>query len=230
MKLARLGAVSLLLAALLALPAAAAAPGEPPPGITVTGTESVEAAPDAAEWSFGAGTRATTARAALSANAKRMRRVVAALRAAGVARADIRTEYVSLYPDIRDDGEVVGYFGDNTVRSVVRNIGRSGAVIDAAVRAGANEVSGPNMTRSNRGELYDQALSAAYDAARAKGESLARKLGVSLGAPVAVVEGASGGPEPVYGERAAALAMDVPIEPGTTEIAATVTVTFAISQ
>jgi uncharacterized protein YggE len=229
MKLARLGAVLLLLAAVLALPAAAAAPGEPPPGITVTGTESVEAAPDVAEWSFGVHTNATTARAALAANAKRMRRVVAALRAAGVARADIRTEYVSLYPDVRDDREVVGYFADNAVRAVVRNIGRSGAVIDAAARAGANEVSGPNMTRSNRDELYDRALSAAYDAARAKAESLARKLGVSLGAPVAVVEGASGGPEPVYAERASALAMDVPIEPGQTEIAATVTVTFAIA-
>jgi uncharacterized protein len=228
MKLARLAAVSVLLAAVLALPAAAAAPGEQPDGITVTGTESVEVPPDVAEWSFGVHSRGSSARGALSANSSRIRRVVAALRAAGVAREDIRTQYVSLYPDMREGGEVVGYYASNTVHAVVRNIGRSGAVIDAAVRAGANEVSGPNMTRSNHEELYDQALAAAYDHARAKAEALAKKLGVSVGAPTAVVEGAIGGPEPVYAERAA-LAKNVAIEPGQTEIAASVTVTFAIS-
>jgi uncharacterized protein YggE len=228
MKLTRLAAVLLLLAAVLALPAAAAAPSEQRDGITVTGTETVEVAPDAAEWSFGVHSRAGSARGALSANAARARRVVAALRAAGVAREDIRTQYVSLYPDVSESGEVVGYFANNTVHAVVRNIGRSGAVIDAAVRAGANEVSGPNMTRSNRDELYERALTAAFDRARAKGETLAKKLGVSLGAPVAVVEGGSGGPVPVSGAETAALARDVAIEPGQTEIAATVTVTFAI--
>jgi uncharacterized protein YggE len=229
MRLAHLGVVSLLGAAVLALPAAAAAPGEQQDGITVTGTETVEIAPDAAEWSFGVHSRGSSARSALSESSSRVRRAVAALRAAGVARADIRTEYVSVYPDVREGGEVVGYYANNTVHVVVRNIGRSGAVIDAAVRAGANEVSGPDMTRSNREELYERALEAAYDGARAKAASLARKLGVSLGAPTAVVEGGIGGPEPVYGERAAAVASDVAIEPGKMEIAASVTVTFAIS-
>ena len=229
MKLARLAAVALSLAAVLALPAAAAAPDEQPAGITVTGTESVDVAPDVAEWSFGVQTSATTARAALAANAKRMRRVVAAVRAAGVSRADIRTAYVSLYPDVRDDGDVAGYFAYASVHAVVQRLGRSGAVVDAAVRAGANEVSGPTMTRSDRDGLHREALNRAYDAARAKAESLARKLGVSLGAPTSVVESGLDGPEPVYGERSAALASDVPIEPGTTDITATVTVTFAVS-
>jgi uncharacterized protein YggE len=228
MKLARLAAVSLLLAALLALPAAAAAPEEQPDGITVTGTETVEVAPDVAEWSFGVHTRAASARTALSANAARIRRVVAALRAAGVARDEIRTEYVSLYPDVREGGDVVGYFANSSVHAMVGRIARSGAVVDAAVRAGANEVSGPLMTRSNRDELHREALNAAYDAARVKAESLARKLGVSLGAPTAVVESGAGGPEPLYGERlASGDAME--IEPGKTDITATVTVTFAIA-
>src|ERR687896_570773 len=128
MKLGRLGAVSLLLTAVLALPAAAAAPGEQPNGITVTGTESVEVAPDVAEWSFGVHTRAATARAALAANSARIRRVAAALRAAGVARDDIRTEYVSLYPDMREGGDVVAYFATSSVHAVVNRIARSGAV------------------------------------------------------------------------------------------------------
>ena len=229
MKLVRLAAVLLVVAALLALPAGAAAPTGPAEGITVTGTDTVDVAPDTAEWSFGVQTRGGTARGALSANAAQMRRVVAALRRAGVAREDIRTEYVSLYPDIRESGDVVGYFANNSVSAVVRDIGRSGALVDAAVRAGANEVSGPSLTRSNRDALYREALAAAYDQARTKAESLARKLGVSLGAPTAVVEGAAGGPEPVYDAATAELRKDVEIEPGKAEIGATVTVTFAIS-
>jgi uncharacterized protein len=228
MKLARLGAVSVLLAAVLALPAAAAAPPAHPDGITVTGTETVEVAPDVAEWSFGVQTRAATARAALSANSARIRRVAAAVRAAGAARDEIRTEHVSLYPEMQEGGDVVGYFANSSVHAVVRSIARSGAVVDAAVRAGSNEVSGPNLTRSNRDELHREALAKAYDAARRKAESLATELGVSLGAPTSVVEGGPGGPEPVYADRLAA-AGEMEIEPGKTEIAATVTVTFAIS-
>jgi uncharacterized protein len=233
MKPARLAVVLILVGALLALPAAAAQPGavqpgEQPDGITVTGAESVEVAPDVAEWTFGVHARAATARAALSTSSARIRRVVSALRATGVARRDIRTQSVSLYPDTTEGGDVVGYFASSSVYGMVRRIARSGAVVDAAVQAGANEVSGPTMTRADRDELYDEALATAYDAARAKAESLARKLGVSLGAPTAVVEGAIGGPDPVYAEGAA-LAKDVAIEPGRTEIAASVTVTFGIS-
>jgi uncharacterized protein YggE len=73
-------------------------------GITVVGTGSVTTTPDTAEWSFGVQTSADTADAALAANSEAMKRVVAALREAGIAGDDLQTEQVSIWPRTGDDG------------------------------------------------------------------------------------------------------------------------------
>jgi uncharacterized protein len=194
----------------------------------VFGTGTVRVQPDVAEWSFGVQTQAASARRAMAVVSSRARAVVAAVRRAGVGAEDVQTEAVSLWPRTGRGGVVVGYVASSSVRVVVRDLGRSGAVIEAAVGAGAREVFGPHLTRSNRDALYQEALDAAYDEARAKAERVASKLGVSLGRPVAVVEG--GGFEgDSYGALASGGEAALDIEPGRTEIAATLTVTFAVS-
>jgi uncharacterized protein YggE len=230
-KAAKLAGIVALAGAVLALPAGAAQPGETR-GITVTGMHVERVSPDAAEWSFGVQARGATARGALRAAAGRSRAVVAALRAAGVARQDIQTESVSLYPHLDEaTGEVAGFQAASSVRVVVRSLGRVGTVVDAATRAGANEVFGPHLTTSNRDALYRQALERAFDDARVKAEALARATGLSLGRPVGVVEGVvpGGGDYPLMARGEAAAAMDVGIEPGVNEVSASVTVTFAAS-
>ena len=69
----------------------------------------------------------------------------------------------------------------------------------------------------------------AFDDARARAEAIAEKAGLTLGAPVAIVEGGGGMPAPYY-ERgvAEAAAADVAVEPGTQDVGASLTVTFAI--
>ncbi len=202
-----------------------------PNGITVTGTGIVTSIPDRVRFSFGVSTEGTTASAALSANADRARALVAALRAAGVGQDAIQTQEVSVYPRTSDDGrEIVGYTASNTVSARIDGIAKAGAVVDAAVRAGANHVSGPMLEVSERDALYRDALGKAYDDARAKAEALARAVDVSLGDVTRVVEVAAAGPGPVMLEaaRAADTAGSTPIEPGKQELQATVTVTFAI--
>ena len=213
----------------VALPADAAEP-EARRGLTVTGTNVVHVAPDTAEWSFGVQARASTARAAIRATTGRMRAIVASARKSGVADADIRTDYVSLYPRVEEEGgRVNGYVASTTVRVIVRALSRAGAVVEAAVSAGATDVYGPSLTRSDADAQYRLALERAYDDARAKAERLAAKVGVSLGAPTAIVEGGQAG-EPVYAEAAATGGGDgLALEPGQTGIGASVTVTFAIS-
>jgi uncharacterized protein len=200
-----------------------------PEGITVVGTGSATAAPDVAEWSFGVRSEAESAKNALATNAAAARRVIRALRSAGVRRDSIRTEQVSLWTQTDDNGRhVVGYTATNSVHVTVR-IARAGAIVDAAVRAGANEVSGPTMIVSDTDAQYTQALDVAFDDARRHAEAIAAKAGVSLGPPLAIVE--SGGIEgPVIAERAVLdAAASAPIEPGKQEITAMLTVTFAIS-
>ena len=200
------------------------------PGITVTGTGTVTTKPDTAEWSFGVQTSGDTAEAALSANSRAMEKVVAALRGAGISGDDLQTEQVSVYPRTSDDGlSIVGYDASNSVRATVHELGQAGAVVDAAVAAGANQVYGPSLTVSDADAQYRAAVDAAFDDARARAEAIAEKAGVTLGAPVAIVEGGGGSAVPYYEGALDEARAEVGIEPGTQDVGASLTVTFAIS-
>jgi uncharacterized protein YggE len=224
-------AVPLVLAAVLAaatLPGAAASADAEPGGITVQGTASVAAAPDRAELSFGVESQAPTAKGALAANAAEMKRVLAALKAAGAS--DVKTQYVSLSPRLNERSEVQGYVATNSVSATIKELGKAGTVIDAAVNAGANQVYGPSLSRGDQGDLYRQALKAAVANARASAQALAEAANVSLGRVSAIVEG-GGAPSPMP-LAAAAKAEDAgstPIEGGTQQVTATVSVTFSVS-
>ncbi|MBA3364234.1 MAG: SIMPL domain-containing protein [Actinobacteria bacterium] len=205
-------------------PAAAAATD--PGGITAQGTGSVTSVPDRATLSFGVESQGETARAALTANANAMRRVIAALEAANAG--DLTTQSVSLSPRYVDKGAIQGYVATNTVSATVKELGRVGDVIDAAVDAGANQVYGPSLSRENRSDLYREALKKAVAHARANAVAIASAADLSLGRVISVVEGAAAGPPTLYAMDRAAVE-STPIEPGTQEISATVTVTFAVS-
>ena len=199
-------------------------------GITVVGSGTGDVVPDIADWSFGVHSQAPTATAALSANAAAMKDVIAALRHAGVAEDDLRTDEVSLYPQTTDDGRTVtGYSASSTVTATVRHLDSAGHVVDAAVSAGATDVYGPNLRPSDTDAAYAKAVDEAFDDARAHAEAIAAKSGLSLGAPVAIAEGGGSVPGPVYYDRTlAAGAESAPVEPGKQQVTATLTVTFSI--
>lgn len=200
------------------------------PGITVVGVGSAKAIPDVSDWSFGVQTDADSASAALKGASEATKKIIAALRHAGVAKSDLRTEQVSLYPRMSNDGrEVVGYSASSSVSATVRDLGKAGAAVDAAVAAGANQISGPMLRVADSKAQYQEAVDAALDDARARAQAIASKAGVTLGAPVAIVESGGGGaPVPVY-DRVALSAAEIPVEPGTQEISASLLVTFSIS-
>jgi uncharacterized protein YggE len=235
MKLARIvlvAAVALAAAALggvLQPQSAGGAPtAEAPAGqISVTGTGVSSVTPDRAEFSFGVVTQGKTAAAALDANADAIAKVVGALQAAGIAKADLQTTEVSVSPRTNDRGDaIVGYTATNTVSAKVRSLDRSGAVIDAAVGAGANQVSGPNLLAADQSAAYREALTAAVADARAKAQALAAASGLGLGRVTSVSES---GATPVPVDVQSGAAAKSSVLPGTQEIAATVTVTYAAS-
>ena len=195
--------------------------------IVVTGNGSVATVPDRAQLSFGVSSDAKTASAALRVNAVEMTRVIAAIKAQGIAAADIRTEQVSLSPRYTQNGEgILGYTATNSVGVTLRNLDKTGAVIDAAVEAGANQVSGPNLVRSDQSALYRAALRVAIANAKAKAQTIARASGLVLRRITDVSE--SGGPTPIVDSTKVGAAPATPIEPGTQLVEATVTVTFSI--
>jgi uncharacterized protein YggE len=194
-------------------------------GVTVQGTATASAVPSEALLTLGVESRADTAKAALAANAAAMRKVIDAVEAAG--GEDVGTQSVWLNP-WQDENGPAGYVATNTVSTKV-SIAKAGALIDAGVAAGANQVSGPSMSVDDEQALYREALAAAVDDARARANAIADAAGVSLGRVTAVVENGSA-PQPYPLERAA-VAQDssTPVEPGRREVSATVTVTFAIA-
>ena len=200
----------------------------PARSVTATGLGSVTTVPDRAHFSFGVQAQSRTASQALEAADAQLARVVAALRSAGIAQADIQTEQISLSPRTSEDGvQIVGYMAVSSVSARVRNLERAGPVVDAAVGAGANQVFGPSLTRSDQNAVYRSALRAAYADARAKALALAEAAGVTLGAMTTTVEGGGSVPMPLATGRAEDAKATV--EPGTQEIQASVTVTFAVS-
>jgi len=196
-------------------------------GITVTGDGSVSVVPDRAEFTFGVHTESATAAAALGANGALMSKVIDAIGKAGVDKGDIQTSQVSLSPQTSPDGKrVTGYAADNSVTVTVKDLGSAGAVVDAAVAAGANQVSGPNLVSSDQTKLYLQALKLAMADAKTKAQAIADGGGVSLGKVTTVVEGGTASPLPT---ATADAGKATPISPGTSQITSSVTVTYAIS-
>jgi uncharacterized protein len=197
----------------------------PPKTITVTGNGKVTAVPDRASFGFSVDTRADTAKAALAKNADLAAAIVAALKSAGVAPADLQTQQVSLSPQTNQDGtQVVGYTASTTV-SVNTTIPKAGAIVDAAVGAGANGVSGPSLSVSDQDAQYRDALKNAVADAKQKAQALASAAGLALGGVRTMVEGANATPIPFAAAKSADAA-GVAIEPGTQEIDASVTVTY----
>ena len=200
---------------------------KPAGGITVTGVGTITSVPDEAAFTIGVQTQGATAREALAANSEQMQRVIAAVKAAGVAKGDIKTQDVSVSANYENEGRIKGYSARNSVLVTIRDLSKAGPILDAASNAGANEVYGPTLSRSDEDELQAKALRSAVENARNKAEALADAAGVQLGAVTSMTEGFAGGPQPYYADARLA-STDAPIEPGTQDSQATVTITFAI--
>jgi hypothetical protein len=225
----------LLLAGLLLVAAAIAGVAQPHSSqaaaapttktITVTGDGTVTVVPDQAGFDFTADTKALTAKAALAQNASVAAGIVAAIKGAGVDAADIQSSQVSLSPQTNDAGtDITGYDASTTI-SITTTIAKAGTVVDAAVGAGADGVSGPTLSRSDQAAQYRVALKDAVADAHDKAQVLADAGGLSLGDVQTIVEGSNVTPV-VFGQKDAAPSAGVTIEPGTQTIDATVTVTY----
>jgi uncharacterized protein len=238
MKILKITVAALLVLAVAALAgvgrpeAAGGAAEDAADGITVTGTGEMRATPDRAGLSFGVQSNGATAAKALAANSAELRRLIDALKAAGVEAKDLKTEHMDVSPryDVDKVASQRGYSANSSLMVSNQPLDRASRLSDVAVAAGADTVSGPSLSVADRDDRYRRALERALDDARAKAEALAAAADVSLGEVTAIVEGSHqyGGPLIAMAERTE---MDAatPIEPGSEEITALVTVTFAIS-
>jgi uncharacterized protein len=205
--------------------ASATAAAEAQSTVSVTGNGTASGTPDTAGISAGVQSDALTAKAALAANATEMNKVIAAFRAAGAK--NITTQYVSLSPRVDPQGKPNGFVAANSV-SATTALDKAGALIDAAVDAGANTVSGPFLTNSGAKALYKQALKLAVADARDHAETLAAAAGRKVGRVISLSEGGSNVPVPMFANAKAAADSATPIVAGEQEVTASVSVTFEL--
>jgi uncharacterized protein len=205
--------------------------------IVVTGTGEARARPDLAVISAGVVVQSGTASAALAENSRAMEAVLQQLRTSGLAPEDMQTAQFSVTPlyeqppperESTAPPRIIGYQVSNQVTARVREIDRLGAVLDALVSAGATNIDGPWFDLADPTQVLGEARDAAVADALARARRYAAAAGVELGEIVSIEEAGSFAPPPRPMMRAEAMAADVPIAPGQTELSASVTVTFAI--
>jgi uncharacterized protein YggE len=228
----------LLISGVLLVAAAIAGVAQPSKGgaantssttITVTGNGTVNAVPDKASWDFGVQVNAATASDAISKDNEQANAIIAALKNAGIPDSDIQTSSVSLWPQTSSDGQTItGYQASNDV-TVTSSIEKAGSLVDAATGAGANNVNGPNLSVGDQSTYYAQALKLAVADAKTQADAIAAASGLTLGG-ILHISNESSTPSPImYNDALAAGKAATPIEAGSQQIQASVTVTYSAS-
>lgn len=221
----------------LMLPAAAiAAPqihiAPPGPVVELSIYESIESAPDRVTIGAGVTSNAPTATEAMRQNAADMTKVIARIKALGIAEKDIQTTGVTLGAqyDYQNGGPVFrGYQASNRVSIKLGRVEETGRVLDALVEAGATDIGGPVFGIADDSALKIEARKRAI----ARGEAQARAYAGMLGYPdvkVLAVSETIEGTQPIY-EAVKAVNRDTataPVQPGQVSTGVSVTISYEL--
>jgi uncharacterized protein YggE len=230
----------LFAAAAVASPAAAVSAAEVQiasagPIVELTVTESVEAEPDLVQVGAGVTTDAPTAVEAMRLNAQAMSAVVERIGGFGVAERDIQTTGISLgarydYDQVTQRQVFRGYQASNRVSIRLRELKRTGQVLDALVAAGATDLTGPEFTVEDNSGAKAQARAAAIKTLREQALSYARLAGYRDVRLLRIEEGQAVQPPRPMMRMAAESASDAstPVQPGLIEAGVTITVTYEL--
>jgi uncharacterized protein YggE len=239
----RTSSIAALVLASAAVPAGVVAQAQTAPVQVVSGTRldvsatgEVTRVPDIAIISAGVQTLQPTATAAIEENAARMERVRSALKRAGIEDRDIQTSSINLNPEYQYDQNrpprLTGYRATNTVNVKFRDLKRTGAILDALVAEGANQINGPNLTIDKPESALDEARTKAIANGRARADLYARALGMRVVRLISVSEG--GGynvppPMPMVAQMAERSGgADSKIDPGTQQLQVNVSMSFEL--
>ena len=208
----------------------------PPPMLVVTGSAEILVVPDEATVRLGIVRQSTNAQAAQEQANATAQEILNAIGKAGVPANQIQTARLVLSPvyaprDSRDAPRIVAYNATNSVSVRVDNLSLVGAVIDAGLKAGANQLDGVQFGLRNDLPSREEALKQAVQEARSKAQVMADTLRVNL---LDVLEASEGGVSimPVAEAGMAqrlSIAADTPVSPGQIQVHANVTIRYRIS-
>ncbi|MBU2560843.1 MAG: SIMPL domain-containing protein [Nanoarchaeota archaeon] len=211
--------------------------------ISVNGQAQFDVDPDEAELNIRVQTKEPTAKRAQDENARLMSTVKEALKKAGVKDSEMETTNYNMWPQQRWDPETQksvddGYMVQHTLKVTTKDVTHVGALIETAVKAGANGLDSVNFKLSDkkREDVNSEALSQASSNAKGKADAIAQGLGVRIKQIVAVSESNVGYdyyyPRPMYAmaEKAAG-GMDYSenvVSPESVRVSATIGIVYEI--
>ena len=194
-----------------------------PPSLVTSGQGEAKVTPDRVSVLVNVQTRAATAAAAAAENARRTTSVLEALGRLGLTKDQLSTEGYSAYPEMRYDREggtprVTGYVVTNSVRAESKRVEQAGAIIDAAIAAGANLINSLSFYAASIDEPRRQAIALAVASARADADAMAQTAGGRVGALLELsTQGPTVPPRPMFDMAArakVAMVEQTPINPG----------------
>jgi uncharacterized protein YggE len=209
-------------------------------GISVQGQGIAYGAPDVADVDIGVQAQARDVSAAREQAAQTMEAVNKAIKANGVADADIRTTQFSVDPRYSsgppptNTQTITGYQVTNVVTVRIRKLDTVGKIVDDATAAGGNNTVIRRMVFSilDQTKLQTEARALAVKDAKERGDKLAQLNGVKLGKPMTVSESIGGsGPIPLAAPAVAAPRTGdfaTTIETGQLRIVVNVNINYAI--
>lgn len=195
--------------------------------MTLTGKGQVTAVPDIAVLRLGVETIGENLTAIQSENARISQAVLQAIKQLGIT--DIKTAFYTINKvyDYVDNRQIdKGYSVRNILEIRTRNMDQVGKVIDVAVAAGANIVDFIEFEVSEPDIYYLQALNMAVEDAKQKALSIADTLDIIVDSvPRKIIENST---SPIIPRNVSLRegAFSTPIEPGTKQIEAMVTLEF----
>lgn len=208
-----------------------------PRTITVVGEGKVNIRPDIARTNIGVEVVRNTVQEASAENKATLDAVLEALMAQGIDEKDIQTTGFSVYAErYGPEGPLaesdVRYRVSNNVNVKIRDLDSVGAVLDAAIEAGANNIYGVEFALDDISDAQSQARAKAVDNSAAKAQELADLSGVTLGPIVSLSEiiGSSGG---FYSGVASQFGLGggggTPVSPGELEITYQIQAVYSIA-
>ncbi len=195
-------------------------------GVTVTGLGRVSVRPDLLVARLGAEVTAGSVQAALDACSGAGGAIASAVRAAGVADADLSTSAASVYAAYDDRGQVRGWTASQSLVARLRDLSTAGEVVSAALAAAGDAGRLHDLSlvvdddRTARGEARRLAFADATASAEIYGELAGRRLGPVRALREVAGQGGGGG-----GMVMRAFAGDsggMPVEAGNQEVTVTV--------
>jgi len=194
----------------------------------VIGEGKVTVKPDTATIQAGVSATGATAQVAQSKMNAIISKVSLAVKELGIDSKDIQTTNYNINPTHDLNQKITGYSANTTLTIKVRDIERVNDVIDAATKAGANNVASLGFTTSERSVFENEARKKAVEDAKKKAKNSADIAGFRLGKLVNYSESLNGDPRPVPFALDKAESTSTNIEPGSDEIQVTVVLSYEI--